>query len=104
MTRAVGQFVTIVAVLGAIAAIAGTPAAGDRDVYQKIGRQLFVLDCHDIHCYRLLPAPIIEHLPGPSLVKWRAYAVLTNAAAAMAPGRLCLARGLSRRPAPHADR
>ena len=99
MTRAVGRFVAIVAVLGAIAAIAGTPAAGDRDVYQKIGRQLFVLDCHDIHCYRLLPAPIIEHLPGPSLVKWRAYAVLTNAAAAIALGRLCLVLGLSTRAA-----
>ena len=97
MTRAVGRFVAIAAVLGAIAAIAGTPAAGDRDVYQKIGRQLFVLDCHDIHCYRLLPAPIIEHLPGPSLVKWRAYAVLTNAAAAIALGRLCLVLGLSSR-------
>jgi hypothetical protein len=68
-------------------------------VYQKIGRQLFVLDCHDIHCYRLLPAPLIEYLPGPSLVKWRAYAVLTNAAAAIALGRLCLVLGLSSRAA-----
>jgi len=99
MTRAVGRFVAIAAVLGAIAAIAGTPVAGDRDVYQKIGGQLFVLDCHDIHCYRLLPAPIIEHLSGPSLVKWRGYAVLTNAAAAIALGRLCLVLGLSSRAA-----
>ena len=99
MTRAVGRFVAIAAVLGAIAAIAGTPVAGDRDVYQKIGRQLFVLDCHDIHCYRLLPAPIIEHLPGPSLVKWRGYAVLTIAASAIALGRLCLVLGLSSRAA-----
>src|SRR4030095_7138300 len=92
MTRPGIRFLAIAAVLGAIAAIAGTPVAGDRDVYQKIGRQVFVLDCHDIHCSRLLPAPIIEHLPGPSLMKWRAYAVLTNAAAAIALGRLRLAR------------
>src|SRR6185436_17767927 len=51
------------------------------------------------HCYRLLPAPLIEHLPGPSLVKWRAYSVLTNAAAAIALGRLCLVLGLSSRAA-----
>src|SRR4030095_11713683 len=99
MTRPVIRFLAIAGVLGAIAAIAGTPVAGDRDVYQKIGRQLFVLDCHDIHCYRLLPAPIIEHLPGPSLMKWRAYAVLTNAAAAIALGRLCVVLGLSSRAA-----
>jgi hypothetical protein len=86
-------------VLGAIAAIAQTPAAGDRDVYQTIGRQLVLLDCHDVHCYRLLPAPLIEYLAGPSLVKWRAYAVLTNAAAAIAVGRLCLVLGLSARAA-----
>src|SRR6185312_12523083 len=47
--------------------------------------------------HSLLPAPIIEHLPGPSLMKWRAYAVLTNAAAAIALGRLCLVLGLSSR-------
>ena len=99
MTRAAGRFVAIALVLGAIAAIAQTPAAGDRDVYQTIGRQLVLLDCHDVHCYRLLPAPLIEYLAGPSLVKWRAYAVLTNAAAAIAVGRLCLGLGLSARAA-----
>lgn len=97
MTRSLGRFLTIVLVLGAIAAVGNTPQSSDRDIYQAIGRQLIVLDCHDVHCYRLLPAPFIEPLPGPSLLKWRLYAVLTNAAAAVALGRLCLVLGLSAR-------
>ena len=99
MTRSLVRFVLIALVLGAIAAIAHTPQSADRDIYQTIGRQLVVLDCHDVHCYRLLPAPILEHLPGPSLVKWKLYAVLANAAAAIAIGRLCLVLGLSSRAA-----
>ncbi len=85
--------------LGAIAAIGETPQSADRDIYQTIGRQLIVLDCHDVHCYRLLPAPFIEPLPGPSMLKWKIYAVLANAAAAIALGRLCLVLGLSARAA-----
>jgi hypothetical protein len=99
MTGSAGRFVAMAALLGAIAAIAQPPVSGDRDVYQKIGRQLVVLDCHDVHCYRILPAPILEHLPGPSLLKWKTYAVLTSAAAALALGRLCLVLGLSSRAA-----
>ena len=87
----------IASILGAIAALPQTPQSADRDVYQKIGRELFVLDCHDVHCFRILPAPILEHLPGPSLLKWKTYAVLTSAAAALALGRLCLVLGLSSR-------
>ena len=34
-------------------------------------------------------------LPGPSLVKWKLFAALSNAAAAIVLGRLCLAVGLS---------
>ena len=97
MTRSVSRFLAIVLVLGAIAAIGNTPQFADRDIYQTIGRQLIVLDCHDVHCYRLLPAPFIEPLPGPSLLKWKLYAVLANAAAAIALGRLCLVLGLSAR-------
>ena len=99
MTSPAVRFVAIALLLGAIAAIAQTPPSADRDIYQTIGRQLFVLDCHDVHCYRILPAPILEHLPGPSLLKWKTYAVVTSAAAAIALGRLCIALGLSSRAA-----
>jgi hypothetical protein len=85
----------IVAVLGAIAASTPTPSTDDRDVYQKIGRHVLIRDCVSIHCFRVLVAVALEPLPGRSLVKWKAYAVLANAAAAVAVGHFCLLLGLS---------
>jgi hypothetical protein len=102
MTRSANRFAAIVLVLGAIAVVAPSPKSADRDIYRKIGRGLIVLDCHDVHCYRLLPAPILEHLPLPSIVAWKAYAVVTIAGAALALGRLCLVLGLSDRAAAYA--
>jgi hypothetical protein len=90
-------FTIIAAVLGAAAAIAQPAQSGDRDIYQRIGRRVIVLDCDDIHCFRLLPAILLEHLPGASIVKWKAYAVVANAAAAIAIGALCTVLGLSAR-------
>src|SRR6185503_1758925 len=97
MTRPAVRFTAIVLLLGAIAIVAETPPSGDRNLYQTIGRQLVVLDCHDVHCFRILVAPILEHLPGPSLLKWKIYAVLASAASAIALGQLCLVLGLSAR-------
>lgn len=91
------QFIAIALLLGTIAWAARAPASSDRDMYQQIGRQVIVLDCHDVHCYRVLVAVVLEHLPGPSLFKWKAYAVLVDAAAALAVGRLCMVLGLSAR-------
>jgi hypothetical protein len=98
--QAAVRFAAIALLLGGIAIVADTPASGDHDIYQQIGRHVFVLDCADIHCFRVLLAPVVEHLPGPSsLANWRAYAVLVNAAAALAIGRLCLILGMSPRAA-----
>jgi hypothetical protein len=99
MTRPAVRFTAIVLILGAVAIVAETPPSGDRNLYQTIGRQLVVLDCHDVHCFRILVAPILEHLPGPSLLKWKTYAVLASAASAIALGQLCLVLGLSARAA-----
>jgi hypothetical protein len=95
--RSAFQFIAIVLLLGTIAWVAREPASSDRQMYEQIGRQTVVLDCHDVHCYRVLVAIVLERLPGPSLVKWKAYAVLANAAAALAVGRLCIVLGLSAR-------
>ena len=97
MTRP--RFITIALPLAAVAVVATAPSSSDWDIYQTIGRRLVVLDCHDVHCYRVLVAPILEHLPGPSLLKWKTYAVLASAAAAIATGQLCVALGLSTRAA-----
>jgi hypothetical protein len=98
-SRAAFQFLVIAALLGLAAATAPTPQSSDRDIYQKIGQHLVVLDCQDVHCFRVLVAPLLERLPGPSLVKWKIYAVAVSAAAAMATTRLCLILGLSVRAA-----
>ena len=99
MTRPAVRFIAIALLLGVIAIVAPAPPAGDSSLYQAIGKHLIILDCHDIHCYRILPALILEHLPGPSMFKWKLYAVLTSAAAAIALGRFCLVLGLSPRAA-----
>jgi hypothetical protein len=91
------QFIAIAVLLAAVAWAARPPVSSDRDMYQQIGRHGTVLDCHDVHCFRVLVAVVLEHLPGPSVFKWKAYAVLTDAAAALAIGRLCIALGLSAR-------
>ena len=85
----------IAALLGAIAASTPAPSHDDRDTYQKIGRHVLIRDCSSIHCFRVLLAVALEPLPGPSLVKWKTYAVLANAAAAVAVGQFCLLLGLS---------
>jgi len=96
--RGVRRFLAIGFLLGVIAFVGRAPDNGD--LYRKIGRDFAVLDCVDIHCFRILVPIVVEHLPGPSsLIKWKTYAVLTSAAAAMVTGRLCLVLGLSTRSA-----
>jgi hypothetical protein len=58
-----------------------------------------VLDCSDIHCFRVMVPWLLSPLPGPSILKWKAYAVLSNAAAGLAVFAFALTLGLSRRAA-----
>jgi hypothetical protein len=95
IARPLFHFAAIALMLASVASLARAPASSDREIYQAIGRHGVVLDCHDVHCFRILVAVVLEHLPGPSVFKWKAYAVLSNAAAALAVGRLCLALGLA---------
>lgn len=95
MKRLAAHGVIIAALLGIIAASTPTPPSDDRDTYQKVGRSVLIRDCSNIHCFRILVAVALEPLPGPSLVKWKTYAVLANAAAAVAVGHFCLLLGLS---------
>jgi len=92
----VAQRIAVIAVLAVIAAITPPPGSTDRGFYEQLGRAVIVRDCSDIHCFRPLVAAVLEHLPGPSLPKWKAYAVIANAIGALAVGRFCLLLGLSR--------
>ena len=71
----------------------------DRDVYEATAAHGVVFDCSDIHCFRVLVPWLLAPLPGPSILKWKAYAVLSNAAAGVAVFALCFTFGLSRRAA-----
>jgi len=97
LDRDVTRFVAIALLLGSVAALAPNPwYATDRGTYEAIGRRWILPDCSDLHCFRVLVAWTLERLPGPSIVKWKAYAVLANAGAAVALGRLCAALGFTR--------
>lgn len=94
------SFLLLVAVLGVIAALAPAPwYQTDREIYERLGQAMVLPDCSGLHCFRPAVPLVIEQLPGPSLLKWKMYAVVMNAAAALAASRFALAAGF---PAPAA--
>ena len=89
-------FIAIFALLGCVAFLAPSPdRQTDRSVYEATASRWVVPDCADLHCFRVLVPWTLGVMPGSSSVKWKIYAALANAAAAMVLGRLCLAVGLS---------
>ena len=93
-----GIFATLVAGLGTIAFLAApyTPAAG---LYAANPGHLILPGCNEIQCFRILLPWTLGMLPLPILLKWKAFAVLCNAAAAIAVFDLCMMLGLQRRTA-----
>ena len=86
--------------LGTLAWLSPLPdRVTDRDVYETTAARVIVPDCTDLHCFRVLVAWTLGELPGPSTLKWRTYAVVCNAAAALMVLQLCLTFGLSPRAA-----
>ncbi len=84
--------------LGALAWLSPEPDhVTDRDAYEATAARSIVPDCTDLHCFRVLVPWTIGLFPGPSLLKWKVYAVLGNAGAAVAVFHLCLAFGMSPR-------
>jgi hypothetical protein len=90
----------LLVVLGALAWLSPLPdRVTDREIYENTATYRIVPDCTDLHCFRVLVAWTLGALPGPSTLKWRAYAVVCNAAAAVMVLQLCLTFGLSLRTA-----
>jgi len=86
---------TIGATLALIAAVAPTPwFITERDIFRQIGRDFFIPDCSSLHCTRVLASWILEQLPGPSLLKWKIYAVVGGTIAAVGTARLARHVGL----------
>jgi hypothetical protein len=97
---ATARFAMFAALLGAIAAASPAPdRVTDRDVYETTASQIVVPDCGDLQCFRALVPWILGRLGGPSVLRWKAYAVVCNAAAGVAVFACALAFGLSRRAA-----
>jgi hypothetical protein len=71
----------------------------DRGIYERTAAQVVVPDCSDLHCFRVLVPWVLGRLPGGSTLRWKSYAALSNAAAAVGVWMLCLTLGLSRRAA-----
>lgn len=95
-----GCAVALVVVLGVISWLSPLPdRVTDRDIYERTAASRIVPDCNDLHCFRALVAWTLGAVPGPSTLKWRGFAVLCNAAAAVMVWQLCLTFGLSARAA-----
>jgi len=85
--------------LAAIAFLSPRPdRVTDRDVYEASARDHIVQDCTDLHCFRLLVPWTLGMFPGSSDLRWKAYAVVCNAAAVFL-SQLCLTLGLTPRTA-----
>ena len=85
----------IVFVLGLVGWRAPAPVPTDQLMMERVGQGVIVPGCADLNCFRILVPATLEALPGPSLLRWRTFAVLANAAAAVATGRLALALGVA---------
>jgi len=96
----VAYAVALLVVLGTLARLSPLPdRVTDRDIYERTATYRVVPDCNDLHCFRVLVAWTLGALPGDSPVKWRSYAVVCNAAAALMVLQLGLTLGLSVRTA-----
>jgi hypothetical protein len=88
----------LAAILGGIAAVASPQRLPDSYYYERIAAQTIVPGCAEIHCFRPLVPWTLGLLP-PTVVKWKAYAALCNAGAALAVFDLCLLLGMTARAA-----
>jgi hypothetical protein len=87
-------FVLALAIVGVFASRVRLP---DNRFYINASDRMINPGCAEIHCFRVLVPWTIGAIPGDWLFKWKAYAVLANAAAAIAVFDLALFFGLTRR-------
>jgi hypothetical protein len=90
-------YLAFLAALSVVGFIASRERLPDNRFYIQASERMITPGCAEIHCFRVLVPWTIGALPGNWLVKWKAYAVVCNAAAALAVFDLCLFFGLSMR-------
>lgn len=92
--RRIGAGLALALVLCAIAAAASPQRLPDSYYYERIAARTIIPGCAEIHCFRPL-VPWILGLFRVSVAKWKVYAAVSNAAAAVAVFDLSLVLGLS---------
>lgn len=98
-SRRARAFVAMVLLLGLIASVTSRLRLPDSFFYTDAEAARIIPGCAEIHCFRVLVPWTLGVLPGSSVVKWKAYAVLANAAAGIAVFDLSLVLGLTVRTA-----
>jgi hypothetical protein len=97
---ALAMLAAFAVVLGVIAWASPEPdRVTDRGLYEATAAQIIVPDCSDLQCFRVLVPWVLGRMPGRSVVRWKAYATLANAGAAVGVWVLCLTLGFQRRAA-----
>src|SRR5262245_45908345 len=96
-SRRAAAYLTLVVLLAGIAVFASRVRLPDTFFYTRAAEHMINPGCAELHCFRVLVPWVLGALPGPSIVRWKGYAVVVNAAAALAVFDLCLLLGLSRR-------
>jgi hypothetical protein len=92
------SFVLLAGILGGVAAAAPKPwFLTDEDIFEDTAQRFIAPDCSDLQCFRLLGSWIVGRLPGAKAFRWKTYAVVATAGAALVLGRFCLAMGLDAR-------
>ena len=91
--------VTMALVLGAIAAASPMRAhMSDKDIYESLEREWIIPYCRDLQCFRVLVPIALGLIPlGAGYLKWRIYAVVCEALAAVLMGRWVRMLGASSR-------
>jgi hypothetical protein len=92
--RRIGAAVALALVLCAIAAAGSWERLPDSYYYERVAAQTIIPGCAEIHCFRPLVPWILGLFPA-SVAKWKVYAAICNAAAAIAVFDLSLVLGLT---------
>ena len=81
--------IAVLLVLGAVAAFSPIPSfRTDKPIYEQMSREWIIPNCDDLQCFRALVPITLGLIPiGAGYLKWRAYAVVCEAIAAVLMGR-----------------
>jgi hypothetical protein len=88
----------VAALVAALAVIAWlAPSFPYSSPYEATADRTIIPGCSEVQCFRVLVPWVLGLLPLASVLKWKAFAVVCDVAAATAVFDLCLTFGLSRR-------